>query len=112
MFNTSLLGELRAIRFVGKLVDQGVLPSSEYKHVRMHRIDGGDDLKNITTSSRVIADWGLFQQLHAIGFAQGQAWLEKNYESIGVTATLNLDDYLDTTLPSDKNAPSSCTIAA
>ena len=41
-FNASLLSELRAVEFVGKLIDQGRLPRGtgpgEFRRLRLHRV--------------------------------------------------------------------------
>ncbi|NYS35501.1 patatin-like phospholipase family protein, partial [Streptococcus danieliae] len=44
-FNASLLAELRAIEFVVRLLEEKRLDAERYKHVLMHRIDGGAVLK-------------------------------------------------------------------
>jgi NTE family protein len=56
-FNSGLLGELRAINFVVRLIDQGKLSRDECKRVLMHRIQGGARLDTFTASSRLNASW-------------------------------------------------------
>jgi NTE family protein len=89
-FNGSLLGELRAIEFVSRLIDEGKLSKDEYKQVRMHRILGGEKLDAFTASSRLNADWTFFKELKDLGRAAAKAWLKANYEAIGVAGTLDL----------------------
>ncbi len=95
IFNTSLLGEFRAIHFVKDLIGKGILPSNQYKDVRMHRISGGQALANISATSRVVADWDFFQELHDIGYEEAQKWLKNNYEHIGHRATLDLAEHIN-----------------
>jgi len=85
-----LLRELRAIDFVNRLVDGGKLDKSEYKRVLMHRIDGGPPLAEMTSSSRLNADWDFLLRLRDIGRAAAKRWLKRNYEAIGTVGTLDL----------------------
>ncbi|SFJ02736.1 NTE family protein [Bosea sp. OK403] len=91
-FNASLLRELRAIDFVNKLVDGGKLPTDEYKRVLMHRIDGGPPLAQLTSSSRMNADWDFLLRLRDMGRAAAKRWLKRNYEAIGKAGTLDLKE--------------------
>jgi NTE family protein len=90
-FNATLLRELRAVRFVTELVDAGTLSRESYKRVNMHRIDGGEALKDITAGSRMSTDLSFLERLREIGHAAGKAWLAANYDAIGVRSTLDLD---------------------
>lgn len=89
-FNASLLRELRAIAFVNRLIDDGKLPPEEYKHVLMHRIDGGAALAELTSSSRMNADWDFLLRLRDMGRAAARRWLKRNFAAIGVKGTLDL----------------------
>lgn len=91
-FNASLMRELRAIDFVNRLVDTGKLPTDEYKRVLMHRIDGGPPLAEMTSSSRLNAEWDFLLQLRDIGRAAAKRWLKRNYEAIGKAGTLDLKE--------------------
>jgi NTE family protein len=89
-FNANLLGELRAIEFVGRLIDAGKLSTDRYKQVRMHRIAGGDKLDALAASSRLNAEWTFLLQLRDFGRAAAKDWLATSYEAIGVRGTLDL----------------------
>ena len=89
-FNASMLRELRAIDFVNRLIDDGKLPREEYKRVLMHRIDGGPPLAELTSSSRMNAEWSFLLKLRDMGRTAGRRWLKRNYEAIGKTGTLDL----------------------
>lgn len=91
-FNGSLLRELRAIDFVNKLVDAGKLPVDEYKRVLMHRIDGGAALAELTSSSRLNAEWDFLVRLRDIGRTATKRWLKRNYDALGKTGTLDLKE--------------------
>ncbi|HEY7550203.1 MAG TPA: patatin-like phospholipase family protein [Hyphomicrobiaceae bacterium] len=89
-FNANLLGELRAIEFVRRLIDSGKLSTDEYKRVRMHRIAGGEKLDAFAASSRLNAEWSFLLELHDLGRSVARQWLAENYDSVGVHATLDL----------------------
>lgn len=91
-FNASLLAELRAIEFVVRLLEQKRLDPERYKHVLMHRIDGGEVLKPFGASSKVRADMVMVRKLFVLGRERGQQWLRKNREHLGVKQTLRFND--------------------
>ena len=66
-FNAGLLAELRAIEFVVRMLEQKRLDSDRYKHVLMHRIDGGEVLKPFGASSKARADITLVRELFSLG---------------------------------------------
>lgn len=66
-FNSSLLAELRAIRFVARQLEAGHLDPQQYKHMRIHRIDGGLELKALDASSKLNAEWRFLRMLHDQG---------------------------------------------
>lgn len=89
-FNANLLGELRAIEFVGRLIDAGKLPTDRYKRVRMHRIAGGEKLDAFAASSRLNAEWTFLQELKDLGRAAARQWLAECYDAVGMRPTLDL----------------------
>ena len=91
-FNASLLGELRAIDFVRRLLAQGRLDPQHYKSMRMHRIDGGRVLAVFGEASKTRADMGFVRQLFQLGRAEGQRWLHRHRHDVGVQHTLHLTD--------------------
>jgi NTE family protein len=56
----------------------------------MHRISGGKKLDAFTASSRLNAEWAFFKELKDLGRVTAKKWLAKNYEAVGVHATLDL----------------------
>jgi NTE family protein len=91
-FNATLLRELRAVRFVTELVDEGTLSRERYKRINMHRIDGGEALKEITAASRLSTELAFLEKLRDIGREAGENWLKANFDAIGVRSTLDLDE--------------------
>jgi len=91
-FNAALLREFRAIAFVKELIAAGRLPHSEYRDIRMHRIDADDAFKNLSTSSKINAEWAFLEYLRDLGRDAASDWLEENFEAVGNRATLDLTD--------------------
>ena len=92
MFNAGLLGELRAIDFVRRLLAEGKLDPQRYKSVLMHRIDGGAALARFGAASKSRVDMGFLQQLFALGRRQGQQWVQDHRNDVGVRQTLQIVD--------------------
>ena len=91
-FNASLLGELRAIDFVRRLLAEGRLDPAHYKNMRMHRIDGGRVLAAFGDASKSRADIGFVRKLFELGRTQGQEWLHRHRHDVGVRHTLHFTD--------------------
>jgi NTE family protein len=89
-FNGSLLRELRAVDFVTRLIDAGKLSRDDYMRVRMHRIDGEDELATFRASEKLNSDWMLLERLRDIGRSRARFWLERHFDAIGVEGTLDL----------------------
>ena len=89
-FNANLLSELRAIEFVGRLLDEGGLDPKRYKKMLIHAIEAENGFENLNASSKLNAEWDFLVHLHDIGRNVADAWLEANFDAIGKHATLDL----------------------
>ncbi|MEM1048805.1 MAG: patatin-like phospholipase family protein [Pseudomonadota bacterium] len=89
-FNATLLRELRAIDFVTRLIDDGKLDSKEYMRVYLHRISADEDLKPLSASSKLNAEWAFLTHLRDIGRRAADHWLAANFDRIGNESTLDL----------------------
>ncbi len=94
-FNGPLLHELRAIEFVARLIDAGALRGSRYKAIRMHRIEAQDRLNAFGASSKIKADWAFFGKLFEIGRESTRDFLDRHFDDIGKTGTLDLRAAID-----------------
>ena len=90
-FNSSLIAELRAIHFVQKLIRSGKLEDKHYTDIRMHHLLPPEDTKLMSADSKTDTHWEYFEQLHALGYAQMEAWLKKHKDAIGETETLDIE---------------------
>lgn len=89
-FNASLLGELRAIEFVQRLLDQGRVSPEHYRRLRLHRIDADKALHDLQSSSKVNAEPDFVQLLFERGQHAGLKWLDRNFDALGERSTLDL----------------------
>ena len=92
-FNASLASEFRAINYVNRMIGSKLLRRLSGKatpEIRLHRIEAGEGLLELTSSSKFNVDWSFFQHLRDIGREAAEAFLKKNYRAIGRRSTLDL----------------------
>ncbi|MDR3407051.1 MAG: patatin-like phospholipase family protein [Methylovirgula sp.] len=89
-FNGALMGELRAIDFVVRLIDAGKLSIDDYMRPLVHRIDGGDLLRPYDAATKLDASWPLVSNFFEFGRKAGKHWLDETYDFIGRESTLDL----------------------
>ena len=89
-FNSSLLRELRAIDFVTRLIEEGHLKNTRYKRMLIHRIDAEDELKPLSASSKLNAEWRFIKHLHDIGKTAAELWLDRHYDRLGEDSTVDI----------------------
>lgn len=89
-FNSSLLHELRAIDFVGRLLDEGKLSADEYRRMNVHIIHARKQMRALDVSSKLNAEWPFLIHLFEIGRDAASKWFEKNFEMLGNQSTVNI----------------------
>jgi NTE family protein len=95
-FNASLLTQMRSIDFINTLLAEGALQRERAKQVLLHRIDGGEAMKEYPASTKSSTDAALIRNLFEIGQQRTRRWLAQHFEAIGQHATVDIRrDYLD-----------------
>ena len=92
-FNASLQSELRAIGFVSRQRQSGLLGcwiGRSAKPVRIHRIAADKELKKLSSSSKFTVDWSFFRHLRDVGRKAAEEFLRKDFGAIGRRGTLDL----------------------
>jgi NTE family protein len=89
-FNATLMREMRAIHFVNRLIDGGELDSSEYRRTNVHLIEAAEEMKALHASSKLNADPELLDYLHTLGRSAADGWLEKNFDKLGVSSSIDV----------------------
>ena len=95
-FNTNLLAQMQMVGFINRLIDEGKLQEPEYKKVLVHRIDGGDTMRELGSYSQGSTDTVMMERLFDLGREQASAWLKKHFGALGVKSSINIRrDYKD-----------------
>jgi NTE family protein len=92
-FNASLLRELRAIDFVRRLIEQGMLKEDakmRLRNIRIHSIRTDQALLNHSASSKFDVDWGFISALKAEGERVGRAWIDATFDKIGKEPSIDI----------------------
>jgi NTE family protein len=89
-FNASLMYEMRAIEFVQRLVDQGVLTPPRYQRLFVHLIEDEERMRRLGMSSKYNGDWGFLCGLREDGRAAASAWLAENRDALGQRDSVDL----------------------
>lgn len=101
-FNASLMRELRAIDFVGRLLEAGRLEGTGYRRVLMHAIADEATLSQLGGSSKFNTEAAFLEFLFDRGRQAADAFLAAHWDKVGHSSSLNLrkiflgeDDGLD-----------------
>ncbi|MCU0904983.1 MAG: patatin-like phospholipase family protein [Tabrizicola sp.] len=93
-FNASLLGELRAINFVRRLIAEGRMEAGRMKAVRVHMISDDTLMNELSATSKLGPTPHLLERLKAAGRAAAESFLSKDAQGLG-SAGLHIPDLLD-----------------
>lgn len=89
-FNSSLMREMRAIGFVARLLDENRLDPQRYKRMRVHWIDGEQEMVPLGSFSKMNADRDFILHLRDIGRASADTWLTANADLVGKRSSIDL----------------------
>ena len=89
-FNGSFLRELRAIDFVGRLLENDKINNENYRNIRMHIVEAHEQLAEMGASTKLNAEWEFLEHLHDIGRQAAQDWLTENRDHIGNKSTVDV----------------------
>jgi NTE family protein len=93
-FNSALMGELRAIEFVNRLIEQGRLPHgtgpNEYRHIKVHRVVLEGMGEKLTAEGNLRNDYESFELLRKLGQRAARRFLDAHFDDIGVKSSVDL----------------------
>ena len=89
-FNSSLLREMRAIRFVTRLIDDGTVVDGSLRRMRIHTITADDVIAKLSVASKLDAGWEFLTSLRDTGRERSERWLDEHFDRIGVESTVDL----------------------
>jgi NTE family protein len=93
-FNASLLGELRAINFVRRLIAEGKIEAGRMKAVRVHMISDDTLMNDLSATSKLGPTPQLLDRLKAAGRAAADRFLSDETRGLG-SGGLHIPDLLD-----------------
>lgn len=93
-FNASLIGEMRAIAFVTRLIDEGRIPDGTMKRMLLHSIAADDIMQILSAVSKMNTSWEFLTQLRDIGRQRAAQWLDDAYELIGTKSSTDIRSFL------------------
>ncbi|MEL6216836.1 MAG: patatin-like phospholipase family protein, partial [Pseudomonadota bacterium] len=88
-FNAPLVRELRHVEFINDCIQRGELAGSEYRESYLHRIGGGEELRDFTASTKLNAEWAFLKLLRDIGRRSATEFIETHFDALGRQSTLN-----------------------
>jgi NTE family protein len=94
-FNASLLGELRAINFVRRLIAEGKVQRGQMKDVRVHMIADDGLMNALSAATKLSPSPQLLARLKAAGQAAAERFLSHAGKRIGMEPTVHLPDVLN-----------------
>jgi NTE family protein len=92
-FNASLLGELRAIHFVRRLIAEGRMEAGRMKAARIHMISDEALMNELTANSKLAPTSYLLERLKTAGRQAADVFLSEDAKRIG-TSGLHIPDLL------------------
>lgn len=91
--NGSLVSELRAVAFVQKLIEDGMLTKEaqgRYRLVRTHGILADGWLDDLGTAAKFDTEWSFLQDLRMRGRRAAELWLRDCVDQVGVRSSLDV----------------------
>ena len=89
-FHAALLGELRAIKFVKRLIAEGRMERGQMKDVLLHLIADDALMTDLSAGTKLSPNPGLIARLHDAGRAATEAFLARHRHDLGQRASLDL----------------------
>ncbi len=89
-FNASLLAELRAIEFVGRLLDESRLPEGRYRKMLIHNMSEAHALTPLGIGVDLNTDLTFFNTLFETGRAAAERWLNEHFDALGERSSVDL----------------------
>jgi NTE family protein len=91
-FNSSLLGELRAIDFVKRLITEGRMEAGVMKDVRVHMISDDALMTEMTAATKLAPGPQLLDRLKQAGRKAAEVFIAEHGEKVGKEPSLTLRD--------------------
>lgn len=90
MFNASLMHELRMVDFVTRLIEDGRLSHTGYRHIFVHMIGDKDLFWPLGATSKLNTSHAFMEMLFKGGVAAADRWLAAHFDDLGHKSSLDL----------------------
>ena len=90
-FNSSLLSELRSVRFVKRLIAEGRVKADEMKDLNIHSLADDDTMRLLSVATKLSPSPALIEQLHDKGVKAADAFLSEHGDHLGEQTTCDLN---------------------
>lgn len=93
-FNSSLISELRAIKFASKLVQEKWLKDEYHSKIRdvyVHSIHSDDALDDLSVATKFDISWPFLTDLRDRGRAVAQDWCKTHFDAVGRRSSVDLE---------------------
>jgi NTE family protein len=89
-FNASLMGELRTVALVKRMIAEGRLQRGEMKDVSLHMIADNVLMGELSATTKVLPTASLIRRLHKAGWQAADAFLAAHGARLGQGGSLDL----------------------
>jgi NTE family protein len=89
-FNSSLMREMRMIKFVTDMIDRGDLDGDKYMRLFIHSIDAEAELSSLGASSKLNADRAFLDRLFKLGVAKAEDFLAAHFDDLGARSSTDV----------------------
>ena len=94
-FNAPLLAEMRAIRFVRRLIASGALQRGTMKEIRLHLISDDKLMNDLSGTTKMLPSPALLGRLRQAGRAAADRFLDRHGKKLGEAQSLDIAEVLD-----------------
>jgi len=92
-FNTAMIGEIRAISFVKRLLFEERVDRGRYKDLRLHMIGDEKALAQLSPQTKLDTRWEFLQRLHEMGRDAAGDWLGRHRADVGLRSSIDIERY-------------------
>jgi NTE family protein len=92
-FNSALRGEMRAIAFVKKLIEDDHVHGKgldRLKNIHVHMIGDEEHMRQLGSASKFNADFDFLKALKELGRVRTAAWLDTTYGALGRHSSIDI----------------------
>lgn len=90
-FNSSLMREMRAVAFVTRLIDDGLVAGDALRRTFIHAIEAEEHMRALGVLSKLNPEWDFLLELRDLGRKSAARWLARNFKRLDSASTVDLE---------------------